>query len=74
MAKDKIAPDEPAPKKKETLTPCTVDNQFTDGNLGEFFADYGYRPEWPKGERRELPFWLIQRCQNSGAEIVMLMK
>lgn len=75
MAKEKIAPDEPTPKKsKENLVPCIAVNGFTDGNLTEAFAEYGYRPEWPRGERRELPYWLIKRCEGSGAEIQMLVK
>ena len=61
--------DAPAPPKpKEKLITVTTPVWFSDGNLKEYMAQYGYPCEWLAGESRNLPKWLIQRCLNSGAE------
>jgi len=59
---------EPTPKPKEKLIAVTPIEWFSDGNLQDFMAQYGYPCEWPARETRNLPRWLVQRCINSGAE------
>lgn len=58
------------PEPKEKLLKVMAEQQFVDGNLAEFFAQYGYSVEWPRNETRELPKWLIDRCIQSGADLV----
>jgi hypothetical protein len=58
----------PAPKPKEKLLSVAPMQWFSDGNLQDFMAAYGYPCEWPAGQVRHLPAWLIRRCINSGAE------
>ena len=74
MAKIKISPEEPEQPKKENLIPVQAVIGFTDGNLAGFFAEYSYSVTWAAGERRKIPYWLIERCKNSGAELEMLAK
>ena len=54
---------------QENLIPCTVAGWFCDGNLAGPFGALGYGVEWPRGEKRRLPMWLIERVQQSGGEI-----
>jgi hypothetical protein len=68
VTEEQVAP-EPAPKPKEKLIAVTALVWFSDGNLKDFMAQYGYPCEWLAGETRSLPTWLIQRCINSGAEL-----
>lgn len=58
------------PEPKEKLLKVMAEQQFVDGNLASFFAQYGYPVEWPRNETRELPKWLIDRCIQSGADLV----
>lgn len=55
--------------KSEKLLKFTVSTWFADGNLGDFFRQYGYGAEWPADEVRHIPAWLAQRCAQSGAEL-----
>ena len=63
---EEIQEPKPAPKPKEKLVTVVAAEWFSDGNLQEFMATYGYECEWPMGQERSLPMWLIQRCINSG--------
>lgn len=57
-------------KPKEKLLAFTVSARFVDGNLSDFFRQYGYNgEEWVKDEVRNIPAWLAQRCIQSGAEL-----
>lgn len=56
-------------KPKEKLLALSVTTHFADGNLGDFFRKYGYEVEWPVGEVRNIPRWLAQRCEQSGATL-----
>jgi len=60
---------EPTLKPKEKLISVITIDWFSDGNLKDFMDQYGYPCEWPMGEIRKLPAWLIQRCLNSGAQL-----
>lgn len=83
MAKAKSQPPEETPPvetkaeakaeaPKENLIPCTVASYFADGNMAGEFAQYGYSVEWPRGQKRYLPWRLIERVKNSGGEIELL--
>ena len=57
-------------KPKEKLLALTVITRFVDGNLREFFQNYGYNgEEWPANEVRHIPEWLAKRCEQSGAQL-----
>jgi hypothetical protein len=56
------------PKSKEKLVTVHALEWFSDGNLQDFMAQYGYPCDWPANESRSLPMWLIQRCISSGGE------
>jgi len=55
---------------KEKLIAVTAFAWFSDGNLQDFMAQYSYPCEWPAGETRSLPLWLLKRCESSGAQFV----
>ena len=55
-------------KDKEKLVTVEALEWFSDGNLMEFFKQYGYECDWPVGQKRSIPVWLLQRCVNSGGE------
>jgi hypothetical protein len=67
-SKTPTPPAAPASAPKEKLLALTVTSSFSDGNLREFFEKYGYTVEWKVGEVRNIPLWLAQRCEQSGAE------
>jgi len=56
-------------EKKETIK-CHAAVPFIDGGLREPFAKLGYGVYWRLNEVRELPLWLFNRCENSGAVLV----
>jgi len=66
---EEVEEPKPAQKPKENLVTVVVREWFSDGNLQEAMNTYGYPCEWPAGQERNLPMWLIQRCINSGAEL-----
>ena len=76
MAKPKVQAEQPEEKKaeapKENHIPCTVARHFVDGNLAQAFSQLGYSVEWAKGEKRNLPMWLIERVAQSGGEVELL--
>ena len=64
------SPPEPKAPPKEKLLVVTVTTEFVDGNLREFFENYGYNGEkWPANEVRKIPLWLARRCEQSGATL-----
>jgi len=71
MSKDKTSQIEPEvqtvpAKKKERMVRVFAEESFVDGNLRQFFEQYGYDVFWPMNEVREIPEWLYIRCVNSG--------
>lgn len=57
----------PAPPKEKLLALRAL-LPFTDGNLAEHFAKYGYGVDWKMNEVRHIPLWLAKRAEQSGAE------
>jgi hypothetical protein len=60
----------PVPQvKAEKLLTLRALVPFSDGNLREFFEQYGYTVDWQANEVRKIPAWLMLRCTQSGAEL-----
>lgn len=59
-------------KAKLVKLKIVASEAFADGMLAEQFAQFGYSPEWRKGEQREIPKWLLDRCIQSGGEFELV--
>ncbi len=59
-------------RSKPGLIAVRAVESFSDGNLEQFFAEFGYSGLWSANEVRQIPGWLLQRCLNSGGEFERL--